>query len=155
MVVKWPILCLLLFVSLPMKKPFHLTHNLGICLSQKQQLREGFKCQLVGYLTLEWQTKVGEEKLWRKIGATTLNCAQGKNASQSFRFIMMGRKKRQTCYCSAWAASRLCTLVSMTKFCLTSRVIQCSLTLVSYELIHFGVIARLFRQIGVHSMQQI
>ena len=54
------------------------------------------------YLTLEWQMKVGEEKLWRKIGATTLNCAQGKNASQSPQIYHdgdeEGGKKRQTCY---------------------------------------------------------
>ena len=45
--------------------------------------------------------KVGEEKLWRKIGATTLNCAQGKNASQSPQIYHdgdEGGKKRQTCY---------------------------------------------------------
>ena len=68
------------------------------------------------YLTLEWQMKVGEEKLWRKIGATTLNCAQGKNASQSLRFIMMGRKKRQTCYLLGEQGAALPAIVDTVQF---------------------------------------
>ena len=68
------------------------------------------------YLTLDWQMKVGEEKLWRKIGATTLNCAQGKNASQSLRFIMMGRKKHQTCYLLGEQGAVLPAIVDTVQF---------------------------------------